>query len=122
MKHYSDDDLERALFNLPLEETPANLRTSILARTVYRQTLQVKPWEAWLIGGCVAVIAWLLVSILREGPGPVISALNVVGAAILAVLSQPATLLWIAVGGAVSMWLLQLTPAIAPARQRPVRR
>lgn len=122
MKHYSDDDLERALFNLPLEETPANLRTSILARTVYRQTLQVKPWEVWLMGGCVAVIAWLLVSILREGPGPVISALNVVGAAILAVLSQPATLLWIAVGGAVSMWLLQLTPAIAPARQRPVRR
>ncbi len=122
MKYYSDDDLEHALFNLPLEETPANLRASILAGTVYRQTLQVKPWEVWLMGGCVAMIAWFLALILRGGPGPVISTLDVVGAAILAVVSQPATLLWIALGGAAAMWLSQLSLAITPARQKPVRR
>ena len=59
--NYSDSDLERALFNLPLEETPDGLRSSILARTVYhRHALPVvKPWEAWLIGGCLAAIAQL---------------------------------------------------------------
>jgi len=122
MKHYSDDDLERALFNLPLEEAPANLRTAILSRTIYRQTLPVKPWEVWLTGGCVAMIAWFLVLILRGGSAPVVSGLDVIGAAILDVVSQPATLLWIALGGAAAMWISQLTPAIAPARQGPVRR
>jgi len=122
MKHYSDYDLERALFNLPLEEAPANLRASILAQTIYRQTLPVKPWEVWLMGGCVAMIAWFLLMILRGGFGPVVSGLDVMGAAILEVVSQPATLLWIALGGASAMWLSQLTPVIAPARQGPVRR
>ena len=122
MKHYSDDDLERALFNLPLEEAPANLRASILAGTIYRQTLPVKPWEVWLMGGCVAMITWFLALILRGGPAPVVSALDVVGAAILSVVSQPATLLWIALGGAAAMWLSQLSPAAAPARREQVRR
>lgn len=122
MKHYSDADLDRALFNLPLEEAPANLRASILDRTIYRQTLQVKPWEGWIMGGCVAMIAWFLVLILRGGPAPVVSALDVVGGAILAVVSQPATLLWIALGGAAAMWISQLSPAVVPARRGPVRR
>jgi hypothetical protein len=120
MKYYSDADLERALFNLPLEAEPANLRASILAGTVYRQALPVKAWEAWLIGGCVAMIAWLLVLILRGGAGPMFSTLDAIGAAILAVVSQPATLLWIAIGGAAAMWLSQLSPAVVPTR--PVRR
>jgi hypothetical protein len=121
MKHYNDD-LERALFNLPLEEAPANLRAAILAGTIYRQTLPIRPWEVWLMGGCVAMIAWFLALILQGGPAPVVSALDVVGAAILTVVSQPTTLLWIALGGAAAMWLSQLSPAIAPARQGPVRR
>ncbi len=122
MKYYSDEDLERALFNLPLEEAPANLRASILAGTVYRQTLPVKAWEAWLIGGCVAMIAWLLVLIVRGGAGPMFSTLDAIGAAILAVVSQPSTLLWIAVGSAAAMWLSQLTPVVSPSRSGPVRR
>jgi hypothetical protein len=122
MKYYNDDDLDRALFNLPLEEAPANLRAAILAGTIYRQTLPVKPWEVWLMGGCVAMIAWFIGLILRGGPGPVASALDVMGAAILTVVSQPATLLWIALGGAAAMWISQLSPAIVPARPRAVRR
>lgn len=120
MKYYSDDDLERALFNLPFEEAPADLRHAILARTIYRAALPIKMWEAWLMGGCVAMIAWLAVLILRGGPAPVISTLNAIGAAVLSVTSQPAILMWIAVGGAAAMWLLHLTPASAPVR-RPVR-
>lgn len=113
MKHYSDDDLERALFNLPLEEAPADLRASILARTVYHHVLPVKAWEAWLIGGSFSMIAWLLVLILRDGTAPVVTTLNSIGAFVLAVLSQPATILWTAVGGAVAMWLMHLTPSFA---------
>ena len=36
MKYDSDDALDRALFALPLEEPPADLRASILTATVYR--------------------------------------------------------------------------------------
>ncbi len=122
MKYYSDEDLERALFGLPLEAAPASLRASILAGTVYPQTLPVKAWETWLIGGCVAMIAWLLVLILRGGAAPVFSALDAIGAAFLAVASQPATILWIALGGAAAIWLSQLSPAVVPSRSGPVRR
>lgn len=119
--NYSDNDLERALFNLPLEESPAGLRASILARTVYhRHALPaVKAWEVWLIGGCLAAIAWLAVLVLREGSAPVISALDAFGAAILYVVSQPTTVLWIAVGGAAAIWLSHLTvmPAKAAVRR-----
>lgn len=116
--NYSDSDLERALFNLPLEETPEGMRASILAHTVYRRHAvpAVKAWEAWLIGGCLAAIAWLFVLVLREGSAPVIGALNTIGAGILYVVSQPSTILWIAVGGAASVWLSHLTPAVAPSR------
>jgi hypothetical protein len=116
--NYSDSDLERALFSLPLEETPAGMRASILAHTVYhRHALPaVKAWEAWLIGGCLAAIAWLVVLVLREGSAPVISALDTIGAAILYVVSQPSTVLWIAVGGAASVWLSHLSPAVARSK------
>jgi hypothetical protein len=116
--NYSDNDLERALFNLPLEETPDDMRASILAGTVYRRHAHpaVKAWEAWLIGGCLAAISWLLVLVLREGFTPVISTLNSIGDAILYVVSQPSTVLWIAVGGAAAVWLSHLSPAISPSR------
>lgn len=109
--NYSDNDLERALFNLPLEEAPDGMRASILAHTIYHRHAVpvIKAWEAWLIGGCLAAIAWLVVLVLREGPAPVVSALNAFGAAILDIVSQPATVLWIAVGGAAAIWLSHLT-------------
>jgi hypothetical protein len=119
--NYSDSDLERALFNLPLEETPAGMRASILTHTVYhRHALPVvKAWEAWLIGGCLAAIAWIMVLVLREGFAPVVSALNSIGEAILYVVSQPSTVLWIAVGGAAAIWLSHFTfvPAKAAVRR-----
>lgn len=120
---YSDNDLERALFNLPLEEAPDGMRASILAGTIYhRHALPpVKIWETWLMGGCLAVIAWLMVLVLREGFAPVVSTLNTIGAAILYVVSQPSTVLWVAVGGAAAVWLSHMSPAIAPSRSE-VRR
>ena len=116
MKYYSEDDLERALFNLPLEEAPADLRARILSGTIYRHAVPVKAWEAWLIGSSFAVLAWLLVLILRDGPAPVVTTLNTIGSALLAAIAQPATILWIAVGGAVAMWMMHLPLTLAPRR------
>ena len=51
MKFYeNDDELERALLSLELEEPPADLRRSILASTVYHVPVaaSVRPWEPWL--------------------------------------------------------------------------
>jgi hypothetical protein len=116
MKYYSEDDLERALFNLPLEEAPADLRARILHGTIYRHAVPVRAWEAWLIGGSVALLAWLLVLILRDGTTPVIATFNAIAGTVLAVIAQPATILWIAVGGAVAMWMTQLPLTLAPRR------
>ncbi len=66
-RHYNDDDLERALFALDLEEPPADLRDSILARTIYRvpASASVRPWEIWLYGAMCAALVWLLFFVLR---------------------------------------------------------
>ena len=58
------DELDRALFALPLETPPPGLRESILNATVYAQARAAlepvaRPWEAWLAGGALAVAVWL---------------------------------------------------------------
>ena len=54
MMSYDDDDLDRLLFALPLEEPPADLRASILTATAYRAAPVFKPWEVSIIGGVAA--------------------------------------------------------------------
>jgi len=124
MKKYydNDDELERALFALPLEEPPADLRASILAGTIYRQPLAVKPWEVWILGTIAALIVWLCALVIRGGAGPaLINAENGVHAALVAV-GQPAVLLWAAVGGAAATWFSQLNLTVSPGYQRANRR
>lgn len=105
MKHYSDEDLERALFSLELEEPPATLRGSILAATCYRTPAVLKPWETVAVGVALAVIAWIAWSLVVGGlpalAGQLQFALDVLGRS----LSDGATLAWIAVGGSVAVWL-----------------
>jgi hypothetical protein len=55
----TDDELERALFALPLEEPPVELRGRIMAATVERPRLTFRAWEIWLIGTVLAFIVWL---------------------------------------------------------------
>lgn len=119
---YNDHDLERALFSLPLEETPADLRASILARTIYRNTHPVKAWEAWVIGGCAAVLVWLLLVVARSGFAPVTASLDSAGGALATFLAQPGTLLWVGVGGAIAVWFSQVNATVIPLFQRVARR
>lgn len=57
MDERSLDALDRALFALPLEEPPADLRSSILLSTAYRPVSPFSFWEIAVAGalGAVAV-------------------------------------------------------------------
>lgn len=124
MKPYeSDDELDRALFALPLEEPPQDLRASILAATIYRQpaTAIVKPWEAWALGALCAVLTWLLLLVTR-GHSPVIGSIATYVDEAVLLFSQPQTLFWIAVGGGAALWLSQLNLIGTPGASRAARR
>lgn len=106
MKYYSDDDLERALFALPLEEPPDGLRGSILAATIHRPPAAVAPWELWTGATLFAILVWLVGAIVA-GSVHVPAAFGAVDSAV-AWFAQPSTLLWAAVGGATAIWVSQL--------------
>jgi hypothetical protein len=125
MKPYdSDEELERALFALDLEEPPADLRASILAGTVYRVPLAatVRPWEVWLYGALCALLAWMLILVAHGSARGALEAANAYGAQALSLLAQPAVLFWTAVGGAAAAWISQMNlselPGFAPFRRR----
>ncbi len=115
MNDRTDDELDRLLAALPLEEPPAELRTSILAATVQRVPAEpVDPWEASAWGLLLAFAAWLV---------PHFSDLNgviaTIGRAAFA-LAQPATLVWLTVGiaSAVAVSAIQdFSPRIHLARK-----
>ena len=125
MKRYdNDDELERALFALELEEPPADLRQSILAATMYRVPVgaTVRPWEPWLYGGLCAALVWLLIAVVRGTAAPAVAAATTYGDELLAFFSHPATLFWIAVGAAATVWISQVNLTVLPGYQRAVRR
>lgn len=114
MNHYdSNDDLDRALFALDLEEPPAGMREAILAGTVYRAPLPVSPWEIWAIGIAAAVAVWLMFT-------PAL-ALDAVSAG-ASVLGRPDVLFWLAVGGGAAAWISHLNLTLLPGVARTPRR
>ena len=109
MKYDSDDALDRALFALPLEEPPADLRAAILTATVYRPAPLFKPWEIGMLGAIAAVVTWLVVMVILSGGTLAVHTLQAIGASAGQVLSNYTTLAWIAAGGAVAVWLSLFT-------------
>ncbi len=124
MKRYDDQDLERALFALDLEEPPADLRQSILASTIYRVPVaaSVPPWEVWLYGALCAAMVWLLIFVLRGSGAHEVASAESIGNQALAFFSQPGTLFWIALGGGATFWISQLNLTGAAGYQRATRR
>lgn len=123
MKPYeNDDELERALFALELEEPPADLRASILAGTIYRQPVPVKGWEVWLLGAVCALLAWVAVfaGSGRNLPGIASAASHFQTA--LTILARPDMLLWTAAGAGLVLWVSQLNLTVAPGALRATRR
>jgi hypothetical protein len=92
----TDDDLDRALFALPLAEPPSDLRARILAATVLAQPPAFRMWELWLLGTLLGLAAWLCVDALQTGPHAVAAV-------------TPSTLFWFAVGLSSVWWISNLT-------------
>ena len=123
MKRYdSDEELERALFALDLEEPPADLRASILASTIYRQPVPVKPWEVWALAGLCAVLVWLGVLLAHGTNVPAFTTIGAYVGVVLSALAKPQMLFWLAAGAGMVLWVSQLNLTPAPGALRATRR
>jgi hypothetical protein len=123
MKPYdNDEELDRALFALELEEPPAGMRTSILAATIYRPPVPVQAWEIWVLGGLCAVLAWFLALAAHGSALPAFSTLSGYVNDAVSYIAKPETLFWIAAGGGLTLWISQLNLTIAPGALRATRR
>jgi len=121
---YDDDALDRALFALPLEEPPADLRASILTATVYRPAPPFSVVEISVIGTLAAVVLWLVGVIVMGGGTLFVHTAAAIGGAAERSLTNNATLAWLAAGSAAALWLTFFTGSqpFALASQRFGRR
>ena len=109
---YDDEALERALADLALEETPADLHVRIMRAVSQRPEPAFKTWELWLVGLAFALCTWTILAIagvplfggfvtaeaLRLGVEHIEDA--IMGAV------TPASILWLSLG-AVTAFVLQ---------------
>jgi hypothetical protein len=118
---YDDDALERALFALPLEEPPGDLRAAILAATVYRTAPPFSALDLGLLGTLAGVAVWLVIFLLSGAGAHWLHLFAAAGVQAARVLSNLSTLAWLALGGATAAWLTLFTgfQSWAPAPQRP---
>lgn len=107
----TDDELERALFALPLEEPPSDLRTRILAATVDRPRLTFAAWEVWLVGTAAAFMVWLMFLVGTSVPdiGGTISRAVTAGIDTVVPAMSMSTLMWMALGMSFVVWISQLS-------------
>ena len=107
----TDDELERALFALPLEEPPVELHARILAATVSRPNLAFRAWEIWLIGTVLACMVWLafLVATSRPDLGGTISRAISDGIDEVAAVVPVSALVWTGLGVSFVVWISQLS-------------
>jgi len=107
------DDLDRALFALPLAEPPPGLRQSILNATVYAPApaiaAPVQLWEIVAAGTAVAIGVWLIFAlVVYKGFAASFDA-DVV--ATLRAVLNPSALIWLGAGSAVTAWLTLFGPS-----------
>jgi hypothetical protein len=123
MNYEDDDALDAALFALPLEEPPADLRASILAATVYRPAPLFSFREILGLGTLAALVVWLIVAVVLGGGTLFIHTLQDAQVLLGRALTSAATLAWIAAGGATAIWLSFFTGFQSPAKVKaPDRR
>jgi hypothetical protein len=114
------DELERAIFALPLEEPPEGMRASILLATAYRPAPAFSVLELATLGALGAVALWLVVLLVLGGGTLFVETLTTIGSLLSRAFSNAATLAWLAAGGATALWLTLFTgyqpAALAPHR------
>ena len=109
MKYDSDDALDRALFALPLEEPPADLRASILTATIYRPVPVFKLWELVTLATVAAVVVWLVGLVIMGGGKLFVDSVQAIAMTSLRGLPSTSTLAWVALGGGAAIWLSLFT-------------
>ncbi|MBD5635683.1 MAG: hypothetical protein IAI49_14520 [Candidatus Eremiobacteraeota bacterium] len=105
------DDLDRALFALPLEVPPADLRAAILRATVYASQTVAAPFgraETIALGVVLALASWL--AIVCATDRAVVSVIDDLLFGVLSALTDVRILLWLALGGAVAFTLSLANP------------
>jgi hypothetical protein len=112
----TDDELDRALFALPLEEPPADMHQRILAATIFRAAPAFRVWELCLLAIAVALVGWLTVWVFTSAP----DAGTRLGHSIVTVLRSlglfsRATYVWLAIGLS-SVWWISSLPFISSPR------
>jgi hypothetical protein len=107
----TDDELERALFALPLEEPPIDLHGRILAATIARPRLTFRAWEVWLVGTLFAFMVWLTFMVGTSVPdlGGAISRAVSAGVDGFAESVSVSALMWMALGVSFAVWISQLS-------------
>jgi hypothetical protein len=109
MNMHDSDALERAILELPLEEPPAGLRSSILLATAYRPAPAFSFLELAALGAFGAVALWLVVLLVLGGGALFIHTLAVIGSVLSRTFSNAGVLAWLAAGGATALWLTLFT-------------
>jgi hypothetical protein len=105
MNFDNDDALDRALFALPLEEPPADLRAGILSATIYRPAPVFSFRELVTLSAICAVLVWLVAAVILGGGSLFVHSLQALGVGTLRTLSNTSLVLWAAAGGATAIWL-----------------
>ena len=116
----TDDDLDRALFALPLEPVPAGLRERILAATIYRAPAAApafRTWELWLLAAAIAIVGIVTFALLASVPDlgershiAVVNGLHALG------LFSFRTYAWFAVGVS-AVWAISSLPLMPGVRR-----
>ncbi|MBC5799566.1 MAG: hypothetical protein GIW94_06260 [Candidatus Eremiobacteraeota bacterium] len=115
------DELDRALFALPLETPPPGMRDAILRSTIgagAHAPAKTSPFGTWDIvglGTALAVCVWLLLLLFWDKAFDAMLTVNAV--ALVHGFVEPSTLLWLAAGGAVAAWV-SLGSSLVLARNR----
>ncbi len=106
----TEDELDRALFALPLEEPPADLRARILTATIARPRLTFTAWEVWIVGTLCAFMVWLAVMVVTSVPHVGSAMVHAVsdGFDLVAESVNVNTLMWVVLGGSFVFWISQL--------------
>jgi hypothetical protein len=104
MMYHDDDELDRALFALPLEPLPDGLRASILAAVSVVPVPILTGWEIGGIGAILALATWLTILVLTGGSS-IGASIGLAGGEMARVASNWTTLAWLAVGVSTALWL-----------------
>jgi hypothetical protein len=112
----TDDELDRALFALPLEEPPPDLHQRIMAATVLRAAPAFRQWELWLLAAAVTVAGAVAFYAFTSTPDPGTHLSDSINAVLRTLgLFSRSTYVWLAIGLS-SVWWISSLPFMATPR------